>query len=274
LFLDVNGARIHYVQAGEGPDLVLLHGIGASIYIWRFLFPILQTRHRVTAFDLPGFGRSCKEAHRNYGLDEQTRLIDQAISELDLKHPLVIGSSMGGAIALWLAKLFPQKYPQLVTIAPATDPSRIPSYSSKIRHASPYLRHALGKRTMKLILSYVMARKELITDDTIESYLAPFSDDGSGIRAFWSATALLSDPRLPKELQDIDARVLVIFGENDRMVMRQSINELMKNLNHAHLTTHPEGGHHLMEDEPIWLAREIEKFLASVKDKAGQESRN
>src|SRR5688572_13714554 len=54
-FVEVNGACLHYVQAGQGPDVVLLHGIGASIFIWRFLFPLLQTHYRVTAFDLLGF---------------------------------------------------------------------------------------------------------------------------------------------------------------------------------------------------------------------------
>src|SRR5689334_15561788 len=75
LFIEVDGVKVHYVQAGTGKDLVLLHGIGASVFIWRFLFPLLQDRYRVTAVDLPGFGRSAKSSSRDYGLDSQAAIV-------------------------------------------------------------------------------------------------------------------------------------------------------------------------------------------------------
>ncbi|MEK7355356.1 MAG: alpha/beta fold hydrolase, partial [Bdellovibrionota bacterium] len=84
-YVDVEGVKLHYLQAGEGPDVVLLHGIGASVYIWRFLFPILQKRHRVTAIDIAGFGKSAKDPRRDYGLDAQAELLTRALKMIGVE---------------------------------------------------------------------------------------------------------------------------------------------------------------------------------------------
>jgi abhydrolase domain-containing protein 6 len=261
-FIEVNGAKIHYVQAGEGTDVILLHGIGASVFIWRFLFPILQQRHRVTAFDLPGFGQSSKEPHRNYGLDSQAQSIRAAMDQLGIGEAKLVGSSMGGAISLWMAKLWPDRFSQVAVLGPATDSLMIPPQLQMLAPAAPYARFGLHRDLMKLLLGYVVSRREFITDDVVEQYLAPFKDRGEGLRAFVAATAALSDRRLPRELHDLKAEVLVVWGQRDFMVKRWSIRKLMRTLPHATLIEHPTGGHHIMEDEPAWIAKQLEVFFA------------
>ena len=126
-FVEVDGAKLHFVQAGEGSDVVLLHGIGASVYIWRFVFPLLQSRHRVTAFDFAGFGKSSKDARRSYGLDAQAKLIAEALTALGIDKADLVGSSMGGAIALWMGKLWPARFANVIGLGPATDSSLVPT---------------------------------------------------------------------------------------------------------------------------------------------------
>jgi len=256
-----DGIDIHYVQAGKGSDVVLIHGIGASVFVWRFLFPLLQTHHRVTALDLPGFGKSSKHAKRDYGLDAQTETVVRALEQLGIKKALVVGSSMGGAISLWLAKKYPDRFAKIAVLAPATDSSLIPAQIKHFATAAPFMRKALNRKTMKLILSQIIHRKEVITDDVIDSYLSPFQNGSDGIRAFWAATSLLTDPRLPHDLREISSRVLVIHGDRDRLVTRRSIGRLMTLLPNASLLTHPDGAHHIMEDEPAWTARALVLFL-------------
>src|SRR5262245_10719982 len=70
-FCEINGRTIHYIQTGTGPHLVLIHGIAASLYIWRFMIPQLAKHYTVTALDLPGFGFSSKHPDHDYGLDQQ-----------------------------------------------------------------------------------------------------------------------------------------------------------------------------------------------------------
>src|SRR5690606_35000365 len=65
----VFGHKIFYTQEGSGPHLLLIHGIGASHYVWRFITPLLAKHFTVTAIDLLGFGKSDKPITFLYDLD-------------------------------------------------------------------------------------------------------------------------------------------------------------------------------------------------------------
>jgi len=261
-FVTVNGAHLHYVQAGEGDDIVLLHGIGASVYIWRFLFPILQVRHRVTAFDFAGFGKSSKQMSHGYGLDAQAESIANALTAIGIEKAALVGSSMGGAIALWMAQRWPKRFHHVIGLGPHTDSSRVPGLSQHFASAAPLFRHTVNKQSIKLILSFILSNKTLITDEVVEKYLEPFRDRGESLRAFVAATAVLADRRLPRALAGLKARTLIVWGESDSLVPRSSLKKLRKVLPDAVFIDHPTGGHHLMEDEPAFVAKKIEMFLA------------
>jgi pimeloyl-ACP methyl ester carboxylesterase len=263
-FVTANGANIHYVQAGDplGGDIVLLHGIGASVFIWRFLFPILQARHRVTAFDFAGFGKSSKDVRAGYGLDAQAESIAAALTELGITKAMLVGSSMGGAIALWMARRWPERFDPVVALGPATDSSRVPGIAQHFAATAPFFRHTVNRRTIKIILGYIISNKALITDAVIDRYLEPFRDRGESLRAFVAATAILSDRRLPRGLQGLTSRTLIVAGANDNLVTSGSLSKLQRVLPDASFIDHPTGGHHIMEDEPVWLARKLELFLA------------
>jgi pimeloyl-ACP methyl ester carboxylesterase len=260
-YVKSNGANLHYVQAGEGEDIVLLHGIGASVYIWRFLFPILQTRHRVTAFDFAGFGKSSKEPTHGYGLDAQADSISTALTSLGIEKATLVGSSMGGGIALWMALKSPDRFQHVIGLGPHTDSSRVPGLSQHFAAAAPLFRYTVNKRSIKVILGFVLSNKNLITDDVVEKYLEPFRDRGESLRAFVAATAVLSDRRLPKALAELKSQALIIWGASDALVSRASMNKLRKTMPQATFLDHPSGGHHIMEDEPVWCAKQIELFL-------------
>lgn len=262
-FVDIDGGLVHYVQAGRGPDLVLIHGIGASVFIWRYLLPLLVTRFRVTAIDLPGFGKSSKGPDRDYGLDGQVDAVAKALTRMGIDRATLVGSSMGGAIALWLAKTYPDRFHELIALAPATEPRLVPMSARPAEVLAPLLRRALNRTTMRLILQRVLARRELITPDVIDSYLAPFQDGGDSIRSFWRATRLLADKRLPGGLEGLKARVLLVYGGRDQMVPPGVMTRLTELLPNAVLLVHEDGGHHIMEDEPLWMAETIVKFASN-----------
>lgn len=261
-FIDVEGAKLHYVQAGEGPDLVLLHGIGASIYIWRFLFPLLQTSHRVTAFDFAGFGKSSKEANRNYGLDAQAELISKALTQMGIAKADLVGSSMGGGIALWMGKLWPERFENIIALGPAADSKLLPAFTRHFGRVTPLLRHTVNKYSIKFILNYVVSNRKLINDQVVDAYLAPFVDKGQGLRAFFAATSVLSDRRMPHELKGLKSRTLLVWGARDYLVSRRSMARIRSVLREAQFIEHASGGHHIMEDEPVYVATQIETFLS------------
>lgn len=262
-FVEFEGERVHYIQTGRGPDLVLLHGIGASLFIWRFIIKRLAQHYRVTALDIPGFGRSSKNPSADYGLDAQRRRLTLFLETLKIHRSYLIGSSMGGAIALWMAHEEPQRYPKVAALAPATSPELIPKGLSKIAVYAPLPQKLLNRKTMKLILGYVVAKRELITPETIDAYLEPYLDEGTSVRTFLGALQLLGDRRMPNCFRGSRSEVLIIQGEKDRLVTLRSIYRLTKVLHSAELVISPSGGHHIMEDEPEWTADELLRFFES-----------
>ena len=108
-FVEVTGGRVHYVQAGSGPDVVLLHGAGGNLRDYTFdLMGRLTDRYRVTAFDRPGMGYTDPAP----GVDgrplstegaspaQQARMLRDAAAALDLEAPIVVGHSFGGIVAM------------------------------------------------------------------------------------------------------------------------------------------------------------------------------
>lgn len=105
-FIEVNGKRIHYVEAGEGPPLVLIHGAFGSSRDFTFdLLPRLATRYRVIAFDRPGLGYSDPVhdhplATQAASPAEQAALLAAAADALGVDRPIVLGHSFGGIVAM------------------------------------------------------------------------------------------------------------------------------------------------------------------------------
>lgn len=115
-FVTVGRQRVHYVQAGHGPDLVLIHGASGSVRDFGFgMMQALSARWRVTAFDRPGLGWSDPLPGGETALAAQVAVLRGAAAALGLRDPLLAGQSYGGAVALaWALEAPP---PALVLIA-------------------------------------------------------------------------------------------------------------------------------------------------------------
>lgn len=116
-FVEVEGARVHYVQRGSGPDLVLLHGASGNLQDWTF-GPLgkLTERYRVTVFDRPGLGHS-HDIKGGTELRVQARHLIAAARILGLKKPRVLGHSFGGSVALAWGLEAPEDTAGLVLIS-------------------------------------------------------------------------------------------------------------------------------------------------------------
>ena len=115
-FLLVGGIRVRYRDEGarEEPPVLLLHGIGRSLEDWEGLYARLAPDHRVISVDLPGFGLSERTEGR-YSMESMARFVLAALDVLGEHRPLhVVGNSLGGAIAMKISALKPQRVRSLV----------------------------------------------------------------------------------------------------------------------------------------------------------------
>ena len=109
-YATVDGISTHYVVAGEGPPVLLIHGLGASVVTWRDNIGPLSAAHRVYAVDLPGHGDSDKP-DIDYAVDTMVRFVVRFLESLNVESTAIIGNSIGGALGLITAL----RHPELVT---------------------------------------------------------------------------------------------------------------------------------------------------------------
>ena len=112
----IDGTQLRIIDSGTGTPVVLLHGFGASMYSWRHTLPALTAAgYRVIAFDNRGFGFSAKPAH-GYRTAEYATLTTALLDSLHIASAVLVGHSMGGAIAAEVALAHPDRVRGLVLI--------------------------------------------------------------------------------------------------------------------------------------------------------------
>jgi pimeloyl-ACP methyl ester carboxylesterase len=122
-FVDVGGAKLHYVDRGEGPPIVMIHGIGANLmhYTHTILGEIART-NRAIAIDRPGCGYSERPSGADNTAQTQAATIQEALETLGVTDPIVVGHSLGGSVALAHALFHPGKARGYVLVAPMAAP--------------------------------------------------------------------------------------------------------------------------------------------------------
>jgi pimeloyl-ACP methyl ester carboxylesterase len=114
--LTISGQRIAYRMAGEGPAIVLIHGVASSSSTWRLVGPYLARHNTVLAVDLLGHGESSKP-RGDYSLGAQASGIRDVMVALGIERATFVGHSFGGGIAMQLAYQFPERCLRLVLVA-------------------------------------------------------------------------------------------------------------------------------------------------------------
>ncbi|NBV31501.1 MAG: alpha/beta fold hydrolase [Bacteroidetes bacterium] len=108
LFLTIDGMQVHVKDEGDGPTLLFLHGMFASLHTWDPWAEALEDQYRVVRVDLPGFGITGPHPQGDYSLRASMYLLESIREKLGIEQWSVIGNSMGGGLALSYAQLYPE----------------------------------------------------------------------------------------------------------------------------------------------------------------------
>ena len=268
---DVGGTSSRYFVGGEGPPVILVHGLNGAATNWTELAPLLGRRRRVLVPDLPGHGRS----EPLPGLHDLGALAAAvgAIAERERMLPApVVGHSMGGAVALRIAADRPADVDALVLIESAgiTSTTRraeialaLAGVFTPARKASRF-RHAIARRRRlrQAVLGYwgaVDARG--LTPAAVLGFL-----EGAALSTDYASAAgalVRADPRL--ELDRVRCPALVVWGARDRVVPLADGFEFARRLR-APIRTIPAAGHLLIGERPRECAEVVEEFLDRVRE--------
>lgn len=164
-FVEVNGTRVHAWVAGEGPDLVLIHGSSGNLRDFTMsLAPKLAESYRVIAFDRPGLGYTDRLDRDGASIAEQAAILSRAAAALGAENPIVLGQSYGGAVAL--AWALDHQAAALVLLAPAANPWDTPLDPYYQRTAHPII----GPILIPFITAWV---PDSYVEHSIESVFRP-----------------------------------------------------------------------------------------------------
>ncbi len=232
-FIDIDGARLHYVDGGAGegagPAIVLIHGLGGQL----MNFPAdslepLRRDYRVIALDRPGSGYSTRPAGASAALGAQAATIAGFIRALGLERPLVVGHSLGGAVALAVALEHPESVGGLALISPLT----------QVHDTAPVMLRGLAIRSslVRRVVAWTLATPASVRNHELvmpmlfgpDAVPADFPIRGGGLlslrpSSFYAASsdmvAVNEDlPGLVSRYGSITVPVGILYGTGDRVL--------------------------------------------------------
>lgn len=212
--IEVFGQKIHYVEVGVGPTVILLHGLGGDVSNWAMTVPALAKQFHVLAIDQIGFGKSDKPL-MNYRIGTMVDFLNGFYKQVGISKATLVGNSLGGWIAAAFTLAHPDKVEKLVLVdAAGYSPARAGLPKLTREQLAPLNASTLAE--LKQVLSLVFYNKALLTDAFIEKM---FSDklkrgDGYTINQF-TEMVLRGDDFLDGKTKLIKAPTLVVWGRED-----------------------------------------------------------
>ncbi len=251
--VEVGGLSVRYLSAGTGPPLVLLHGAGDNALDWRWVMPDLAATHRVYAPDLPGSPMSARPA-ADYSPAFFERFVACFLDALGIERAAIVGSSLGGLIALRLALFEPARVTALVlvdsaglgrAVSPALRSLALPGYGKLAvawsKTPPGALQRALGRavllfaRPRRAPQEWLKAQYRLgRTPGFLEAQLAAVRAQ-VGLRG--QREVLLG--RLP----GLEIPTLVVWGARDRVFPESQATDAVARLQDGSLSLIPDCGH-------------------------------
>lgn len=222
-FVDVDGVRVHYQEAGDplAPALVLIHGFASSTLVWSKVFLRLAAAgFRVIAIDMLGFGYSGKPRNGEYTIAGQTSLLVSLLDRLKIKRATLVGSSYGGAVAATCALDYPQRVDKLVLIGTVNNNRPLGYklmrvFSSRVFGdvVSPLL---IGSRSLlRRRMKRVYDRHEWMLDERrVDARHLPLRASGTQ-RAIIRTVRGWDAERISRDAHLIKQPTLLLWGEND-----------------------------------------------------------
>jgi pimeloyl-ACP methyl ester carboxylesterase len=258
---------IAYLRKGQGPALVLLHGIPSSSYLWRDLIDPLSATFDVMAPDLLGYGDSDKRLDADLSIAAQARYMVAFMESLGVHQAAIVGHDIGGGVAQLMAADEPQRVARLILIDsvvdnnwPVADIARLKEPVWDQIMVNIDLRKGLRKG-----LESGLVTEGLVTDEVVDEWTRPFQDLG-GRRAYLRAARALNNRDLTsrsKHIEEIETPTLILWGADDKFLEPRWADTLKHKLRDTTVEIIEPGGHFLPLDRPDAVAEAIMRFLTT-----------
>ncbi|KPF70583.1 alpha/beta hydrolase [beta proteobacterium AAP99] len=198
-----------YLKTGQGPAVVIVHGVGGHKEDWQQTMLALAASHTVYAIDMLGFGGSTRAAS-DYSMPAQAAAIAALLKAEGIEQADIVGNSVGGWVAATFAATYPQATARLIVVDPA-------GFEAMFKGDPPVNLFPDDVGQMKKLLEYVLHSDFAHTDAFAEQAYRGFvaSNEKSIVPALFPA--LVGSPKLEAVMPQITAPTLVIWGKEDKL---------------------------------------------------------
>lgn len=269
-WVEVNGLKIHYQEVGEGPTIVLVHGIMSSLQTWDDWVLELSKSYRVISLDVPGFGltgapESIDDFNEEYLLNTFAKFID--VIELD--NFSIAGNSLGGYIAAQYASNYPNRVDHLILLDPVAYPQEVPWIIGFA--TAPVISSIGGVFQPPLLITMnvkqVYGDHQRIQRRHMDRYV--HMAQRSGAKAAYIKVMEILDERSSQEtplpFAQIKAPTLLMWGEADPWVPVELSQRWKEDIKDSQLVIYPGVGHMPMEEIPGKTVMDAIAFLNGEK---------
>jgi pimeloyl-ACP methyl ester carboxylesterase len=279
----IHGRDLAYIDRGDGPALLFIHGIGGDWTTWEPVLAPLADAHRVIAVDLPGHGGSGKGAG-DYSLGGMANVLRDLCGALRIPRATLVGHSLGGGIAMQFSYQYPERTERLVLVSSGgLGPdvgvllrlATLPGSELFLSLTAPAARSVLAKAaSVGDVLSihpsadatfYGRAFSALADPDTRGAFLGT-------LRGVVSTRGQLVDARDRLYLAET-MPTLIVWGERDAMIPVAHAHEAHEAMPGSRLEVFEDAGHVPQLDEPERFVAAIEDFMATTEPSTVSEER-
>ena len=273
LFVEINGITVHYKTIGQGEQyFILLHGFVASLFSWHEVMEPLGHHGTVIAYDRVTFGLTERpmawEGQNPYSPEAATNLLLGLMDHFDIQKAILVGNSAGGTVSMQFALEHPERIQALILVDPAVyigggNPSGVRwlARTPQMQHLGPLIVRSIQSRVADLVaLAWHDPAK--IMPETLEGYKKPLRAENWDT-ALWNFTSANHAANLTGRLGELTTPVLVITGDDDRIIPTKQSIRLAGELPNATLAVISNAGHVPHEETPAAFMQAVEGFLTS-----------
>ncbi len=260
-------ARIHYMESGKGEPLILVHSAGQSLYTFRRLFYKLAMYYRVIAVDLVGHGYSDRPDFFDYTIGDHAESLARFMDSMGIESAHILGFSFGAGYALELAHKHPERVGKVVAICPGGVTSEMPL---TVRMMESGLFGGIASRmynlkSVKKMLNECVFDHTVINEHDAAEYFKPVADSSSRY-AVRRTLAEFDENALISSLREIQAPVLLLWGEDDKWHPAGEVDEYRSSLRSCSCTVIRNAGHLVHEEKPDRIAELVRGFIPAGYD--------
>lgn len=276
----IGGFSTHYVVAGQGEPVLLIHGLASSVLSWHYTIGPLAKFFKVYAMDLPGHGFSEKLVDtKRYTIEESTRFLNAFCETLQIERTHVVGHSMGGLVALEFALAYPEKVKKLVVagsaglgreLAPLLRILSLPVIGEILEQ--PTLPNVLGawERSFydKSVVIDVVRDNIALEDYLIQNLKGNKEAFLALLRLGVNIFGLRDRMRVTEKLHRIAVPTLIVWGKNDAIVPVAHAYTAAERIRNATLHIFESCGHLPQIEKKDEFNRIVTEFLIPSFDSA------